>query len=84
MGYSLINKRSGHLDLSGNSFKYETGNVENVVRYIDTNYYNFNPINEKIRDPDYNYSYNKKSYKMRVQAKILPFNFVAVNILYYN
>ncbi len=79
LGYNLGNERNGHLDISGNKLKYGTGNVENVVRFINTNYYNFNPINETVRDPDYNYSYNSKSYNMRVQAKILPFNLLINN-----
>jgi hypothetical protein len=79
LGYNLINQRNGHLELSGNLLKYETGNVENVVRFIDTNYHNFNPINQTGGDLDYNYSYNNKSYKMQVQAKILPFNLLINN-----
>ena len=49
---------SGHLNLSGNTIN-STGIVENIQKYIDTNYNN--------------YIFNNVSYKLEVEAKVLPF-----------
>ena len=56
---------SGHLVLSDNKLKLDSGIVNNVKRFINTNYHD--------------YLYNTNSYSLRVKAKVLPFNFLINN-----